>query len=153
MNPTVRKILVWGCVVAVVGTLASYVLGYIAGSIDAHAPGTVSDSRWLPIVFFVFVAVSMVVSLWVTVLWMRSIDEAAREAHKSAWFWGGTVGMTVGLMLVLMSMWPGAETLNLPSMEGRNDPAAYMAMGAVLMLLIMVAGYTIAWIVWWWQRR
>ena len=153
MNPTVQKILLWGAVATVLLVVGAGAFGFIAGYVDAHSPGMVSNSRWLPVAFFAFITVAMIVSLWLTVLWMRAIDEAAREAHKSAWFWGGTVGMSVGLTLVLMTMWPAAADLNLPRFHDRDDPAAYMAMGAVLMLLIMVAGYTIAWAVWWWQRR
>ena len=32
---------------------------------------------------------SMAVVFWVCVVWWRGADEAVREAHKWAWYWGG----------------------------------------------------------------
>lgn len=31
-----------------------------------------------------------------TYYWWRDLDEAAREAHKWAWWWGGNIGFIVG---------------------------------------------------------
>ena len=90
----------------------------------------------------------------ITIGWMRAIDEAAREAHKSAWFWGGCGGMAVGGVLVILASTPYTAALQLPSwFSGRTDPAAYMATGAGILALLMTAGYTLAWAWWWWRRR
>ncbi|WP_374514803.1 hypothetical protein [Brevundimonas sp.] len=98
--------------------------------------------------------VSMSGAMAITIGWMRAIDEAAREAHKSAWFWGGCGGMAVGGVLVILASTPHAAALQLPSWFGeRTDPAAYMATGAAILALLMVAGYTLAWAWWWWRRR
>jgi len=154
MNPTVRKILVGGLAVAIGVVFGGGVLGYIAGTIDARAPGTISDSVWLPVLFFAFVSVVMGGAIWVAAIWMRTIDEAAQEAHKWAWYWGGTTGMAVGAVIGLMAQLPQAAGVALPSLlPDRTDPAAYMATGAALMALIMTAGYTIAWAVWWLRHR
>ena len=95
----------------------------------------------------------MAVGMWVSVLWMRSIDEAAREAHKSAWFWGGSGGMAVGFTLILMAMLSDIPMPGMPGLWGRTDPVAYMAQGAFAMTLIMLAGYIVAWGFWWLRRR
>lgn len=43
-----------------------------------------------------------VVWLLVFVIWAwKRTDEAAREAHKFAWFWGGSFGALAGLLLIL----------------------------------------------------
>ena len=91
-------------------------------------------------------------ALWVGALWMRSIDEAAREAHKSAWYWGGCAGMCVGGVGVILSRLPQAATIRIPTL-GDPTPAAYAAAGAMMMLGLMLLGYTLAWAWWWLARR
>ena len=100
-----------------------------------------------------FVVLVMIGAFVVCIAWMRSIDEAAREAHKSAWYWGGSAGMAVGGVAVCLATLPQAASAHIPSWVGdRTDPAAYAATGAFAMLLLMLAGYTLAW-AWWWRRR
>ncbi|PZU76890.1 MAG: hypothetical protein DI531_01020 [Brevundimonas sp.] len=82
------------------GVLAGY--GGQAGWFDGQAVEQ--------IVIAVFAAVLMAGALWIGAEWMRVIDEAAREAHKAAWYWGGTAGMCVsGVGLVLASGGPWRE--------------------------------------------
>lgn len=127
--------------------LAGVTVGYFA------AQGDVDPDRAMAWVLGVFIILMMVGSLAVGAAWMRSIDEAAREAHKSAWYWGGSGGMAVGGVLVCLSTLPQAAPLRIPSwLDGRTDPAAYAATGALAMLLLMLAGYMAAW-AWWWLRR
>ncbi len=152
MNKTVAKILIWSAVVGVVVFAAAFGLGYYDGYREAHSPGSGQRSIG-PFLSLLLIGGAMGVGMWVSVLWMRSIDEAAREAHKSAWFWGGTAGMAVGFTLILMAMLSGMELPNLSGLWGRSDPVAYLALGAFAMTLIMTAGYTIAWGVWWLRRR
>ncbi len=128
--------------------LAGVVVGFLAahGSVDPEAA----------LVWFMggFAILIMLGSLAVGVGWMRAIDEAAREAHKTAWFWGGSVGLAIGGVAVIMAALPQAETVQIPSwFAGRSDPVAYAATGAFGMLLLMLVGYTIAWAWWWWRRR
>lgn len=86
-------------------------------------------------------------------LWMRSIDEAAQEAHKSAWYWGGSAGMAVGgVLLVISAVQPATAALNLPAVLGRTDPVAYAAAGAFGILTLMLIGYGVVW-AWWWLSR
>lgn len=101
----------------------------------------------------VFAALIMAWSMAVSVGWMRSIDEAAREAHKSAWFWGGCGGMGVGGSLMVLASLPQTATFQFPAIHGRTDPAAYAAAGAFGLMTLMVLGYTIAWAIWWLRRR
>ena len=91
-------------------------------------------------------------ALWVGALWMRSIDEAAREAHKSAWYWGGTAGMAVGGVAMVLSRLPQAASIRIPTL-GDPTPAGYAATGAMMMLGLMLLGYTLAWAWWWLARR
>lgn len=127
--------------------------GFFIGSQAARGVDVDADrlTFWLAVGVAV---VCMAGAMAITVGWMRAIDEAAREAHKSAWFWGGCGGMAVGGALFIIASTPHAATLNLPSaFAGRADPAAYMATGAGALALLMTAGYTLAWAWWWWRRR
>ncbi len=153
MNKTVAKILIWSGVGCLVLFAAAFALGYYDGYREAHSPG--SGQREVPAwLFLVLVSALMVGGIWVGAIWMRSIDEAAQEAHKWAWYWGGSIGMAVGAVIGLMAILPQAAELTLPTLwPDRADPAAYVATGGALMALVMFAGYLVAWAVWWWQRR
>ena len=96
----------------------------------------------------------MVVALVASVRWMRVIDEAAREAHKSAWFWGGSVGLLAAMPILMMAVLPQTADWRLPDwFFGRTDPMAYAAMGAWALISLMLLGYGVAWAWWWWKRR
>lgn len=139
---------------SVLGLLALLVLLVVTciafGFMAAHGVMTKDDAVvWIMTIFAVL---AMVGALWIGAAWMRSIDEAAREAHKSAWYWGGTAGMGLGGIAIILSSLPQAETLRF-AVDGRTDPAALMAAGAMLMMLLMLVGYTVVWAWWWLARR
>ena len=137
-----------GLVALLVGV---FVAGVAAGFLAAH--GAIDGDAAMFWIIAVVALVVMTGGMVVSVAWMRSIDEAAREAHKAAWFWGGCSGMSVGGVLVILSSLPMAETLSFPSwFEGRTDPAAYAATGAFGMMLLMMIGYIVVW-AWWWITR
>ncbi len=131
--------------------LLVFVAGIAAGYLGAH--GVISEDHAFLLVMSFFAVIMMIGAFWVGLAWMRSIDEAAREAHKSAWYWGGTAGMAVGGIGIILATLPQAESLSIAAMDGRTDPAIYMATGAMGMMLLMLVGYTIAWGVWWLARR
>lgn len=138
-----------------IGLAVLLVLVFLAGAVVGYlsAKGAVDKDQALVWVM-VAVAVSVMVgAMVVSVAWMRSIDEAAREAHKAAWFWGGCGGMAVGGVLLILTCIPGSAQLSIPSwLEGRTDPAAYAATGAFAMMMLMSAGYAVVW-AWWWITR
>jgi len=90
---------------------------------------------------------------WLTSMYWRQLDEAAREAHKWAWFWGGNaviLPLMVGFLLLSerpeldVPLWPGFD-------EG---PAGYVATGGMITLFALVFGYSVAWLFWWfWKSR
>ncbi|WP_292106375.1 hypothetical protein [Brevundimonas sp.] len=80
--------------------------------------------------------------------WVRA-DEAAREAHKWAWYWGGSIGMTLGLIgLVMLSLY--APDAPLPAGASYADA---LLTGAFGLLFLMLLGYGVAWAAWWISRR
>jgi hypothetical protein len=141
----------------VLGFLALTLVAFVAGGVVGYlsASGAVIEPG--RVLFWLIAAVAvaaMAGAMAITAGWMRAIDEAAREAHKSAWFWGGCGGMALGGVFVILASAPPAATLHFASWFGdRTDPAAYAATGAGALGLLMTAGYTVAWAWWWWKRR
>lgn len=133
--------------------LAALVAGGVIGYLEAS--GVSIDVGGAAFLILAVIAVALMGgSIWVGAVWMRSIDEAAREAHKAAWYWGGSSGMAAGGVLMILATLPGAQGLILPSfLFGRTDPAAYAATGAFAMISLMLIGYIIAWAWWWLARR
>ena len=83
------------------------------------------------------------------VIWWQSIDEAAQEAHKWAWWWGGTGGIAVGGVLLLTLSFrkdTGYDALDVA-------PTDLLALGMMLILMFQLVGYTIAWASWWLRHR
>jgi hypothetical protein len=83
-----------------------------------------------------------------SVVYWRNIDEAAREAHKFAWFWGGVAG--------LLLMLPGAVLITserLVAMFGPHSPAEWVLGGLAAMLIAQMAGYALVWAGWWLRQR
>lgn len=151
MAKGLKSVFLWSGVglAALIGVLflAVALVGYFA------AEGSLDLDRAMFWVMGAFTVLIMAGALVSSVAWMRSIDEAAREAHKSAWFWGGSGGMALGGVLVCLATLPQAASIPIPSwLDGRTDPAAHAATGAFGMMLLMLIGYTVAW-AWWWLRR
>jgi hypothetical protein len=88
------------------------------------------------------------------VRWWQGADEAVREAHKFAWYWGGLSGLATGGVFVILATLPQASAFDAQAIFGvRDDPAAYMALGAALLAAVMTAGYLVAWAAWWLRHR
>jgi len=133
--------------------LCTFIGGGVIGYLSASNPELDASSVGMWIIGAIAV-VLMIGSLAVGVVWMRSIDEAAREAHKAAWYWGGSGGMAVGGVFAILATLPAAAQWDLPNLfSGRTDPAAYAATGAFGLMFLMIIGYAIVWAWWWLARR
>lgn len=128
-----------------------FIVGVVAGYLGAHndLPRETVE-LWLLAITAPFI---MVGALWLGAAWMRSIDEAAQEAHKASWYWGGTAGMAVGMIAIMMAQLPQTQGLQFAPVWDRTDPAVYMAAGAMGMVGLMLVGYIIVWAWWWLARR
>lgn len=95
--------------------------------------------------------VSLVIAVWLTLAYWRQIDEAAREAQKSAWFWGSGSGAILGFAAVT------ALAMRDPALGGwvaPDAPAAVLVQaGAIAVLASQLVGFFIAWAIWWWRMR
>ena len=101
----------------------------------------------------VVVIVLSAVGVWLIAMYWRRIDEAAREAHKWAWWWGGNVALIpvmAGLLFLVERPHLGA-----PLLPGATaTPAHYVATGAILAVGALLLGYAVAWLFWWlWKSR
>lgn len=138
----------WKWLVAV--ALVSLVLGGLLGAASAMSPGL----GLLPMLLVGVLALGLaVLGVWLTAMYWRRLDEAAREAHKWAWFWGGNavlLPVVLGVLLLMgrpdvpAPLWPGLEA----------SDAGYVATGGLLVILSLIVGYGLAWLYWWlWKSR
>ena len=87
-------------------------------------------------------------AVWFTLAYWRSLDEAAREAQKWAWFWGGSGGLALGFLAVSFQ-WRALASL----LPADPSPERLMVAGAVTVALAQLVGFFLAWALWWWRRR
>ncbi|WP_256968056.1 hypothetical protein [Brevundimonas diminuta] len=122
------------------------VVGGLASGFLADRPG--SGAFWTTLAFTV---VMMVAVLGVSFWWWSRLDEAAREAHKWAWYWGGSTGMLIGLVLMMVLTTRPAD-IAVPASLGET-PADLIGAGMLAILLFQLTGYGLAWAWWWLGRR
>ena len=132
-----------------VGMLAA---GLIAGGIAGFWSALSQDSGQGPLGSALIAGGGVVVLMIGTIVYWTRLDEAAREAHKWAFYWGGSVGIAVAVVAlpVLLALPEGADV---PGYAGREDEAGAAAFGVMGTLGCVIAGYTAAWLWWWWRRR
>lgn len=85
-----------------------------------------------------------------TLYWWRALDEAAKEAHKWAWWWGGNLGLVGGGAGAIIAAASGVERL--PAALPHTD-AALIALGVIAVFTAQAVGYGVAWCGWWIARR
>lgn len=139
--PGPARYLIAVIVLLAVGLVTGIGAGFLSGR---TGPGAIAGTAGL-------ISVMMAVALGGSIWWWARLDEAAREAHKWAWWWGGTAGMAVGAVLLMTVMFH-ARTAVITSWAGET-PAEILGSGMMAILLFQVAGYAIAWAAWWLQRR
>ena len=122
------------------------VVGGLASGFLADRPG--SGAFWTTLAFTV---VMMVAVLGVSFWWWSRLDEAARDAHKWAWYWGGSTGMLIGLVLMMVLTTRPAD-IAVPASLGET-PADLIGAGMLAILLFQLTGYGLAWAWWWLGRR
>ncbi|MBD3834447.1 hypothetical protein [Brevundimonas bullata] len=131
-----------------VGLCALTVVGVSATAATPFWPTTWGQA---PSTGVVVLAVGLAVFLALhTLYWWRSLDEAAREAHKWAWWWGGNLGFIVGGAAVVIAALNGVDLL--PARVPHTD-AALIALGVIAAFAAQAVGYTLAWCFWWAARR
>ena len=134
--------------------VALFALSFGLGAVLAVFSAMSREAGPVLIAAMVLVVVGLsALAVWLTTKYWSRIDEAAREAHKWAWFWGGNIAIVPAVLgFVLLVERPDLGTPLLPGFE--PTPAHYVATGGLLVLLLLMAGYVIAWVGWWlWKGR
>lgn len=88
--------------------------------------------------------------LWSRGWWSR-VDEAVREAHKTAWYWGGSVGMApvMGLAAMLLFDRSGASLDQFAAVPGDGG---LILTGIAVTVGLQLVGYGLFWAGWWLSR-
>ena len=129
------------------------VLGFLEGRAEALGYASFfksENSLWLVGAAGVLLSI---VSFVYGAYWMKSIDEAAQEAHKWSWYWGGSAGLAASMVLFLLGFAPATQSWSIPTISGRTDPMAYALTGGLSLMLLLIIGYAVCWAWWWGSRR
>ncbi|KRA74962.1 hypothetical protein ASD89_09275 [Caulobacter sp. Root656] len=81
--------------------------------------------------------------LWALAPWWRSLDEAVREANKSAFFWGGQFGILFAFLLGMIEM---------TSTPFQRPRVPEWMLGVIIALVCQWVGYVIFHLIWWLRR-
>ena len=82
----------------------------------------------------------------------------AKQAHYVAWHWGSmTVAGLIGAAMAVGYALPGSFLLSVEGVLTRFfsdvDPDTAFRVGAIASPLLMVAGFTVWWVLFWLRRR
>lgn len=122
------------------------VLGYTISGLEER------DDAAKLIGFAVVGAIIVIVPL--SIVWWRSLDELAQEAHKSAFFWGGSTAMGVVMLpLLIMMELAQRDSFGLASVPGNEGYVYGLYAGVAISIGAVMGGYFLAWILFWWRKR
>lgn len=134
--------------------LGLFMLSLIGGGVIAGATIALLESIGIrlpaSLAAVAAVAVGTATMLWSRGWWAR-VDEAVREAHKTAWYWGGSVGMVVvmGLAAFLMFAPSSAPLDRFAAMPGDGG---LILTGIAVTVGFQMLGYGLFWAGWWLSR-
>ncbi|MDP3377802.1 MAG: hypothetical protein Q8S53_05510 [Brevundimonas sp.] len=124
--------------------LLGLVVGFAAALIDTFG-GPATDALQTGLL-----TLCMGIVVWICVLWWRAADEAVREAHKWAWYWGGSAGIVVVILALGLVGW---DVIELAPTVLSGEPTELIMTGVGLTLGAQLIGYLIAWAAWWLRHR
>jgi len=91
-----------------------------------------------------------------SLLWVESLDEVARQAHYWAWFWGCALGvttMTVLAVIVHSGLWAPGLDAALTAWRGEASAQSGFLLGLLTTPVLCVIGFACFWVVYWLRRR
>lgn len=110
----------------------------------------------------VIMTLSVLAVLWggamASLHWKR-LDEAARAAHRWAWYWGGSIGLMAAMLsAVLMLVSPAFASSAVSLMSFMASPRfspeqIHVAAGILICGIAQGIGFLGAWIYWWAAKR
>jgi hypothetical protein len=110
---------------------------------------------------------AMMVAAGVAVLWAalamtlhwKRLDEAAKAAHRWAWYWGSSLGLMLAMVFAASAyMWPSLLDFASPwalamTRPGRSAEAVWLMLGVIGMGVAQAAGFIGAFVYWWTLKR
>lgn len=130
---------------AIVALLLGGFVGY-----DMASGGNLVKNN--PVVVHAITFVIMGLTFAFSLVWWSAIDEAQREAHKWAWYWGGSCGLLVAVPAFVFSHIYGDAFVQ-PLLQAVGYENRAFEGGLVVGLFPPVIGYVIAWGIWWLRHR
>lgn len=91
-----------------------------------------------------------------SLLWVESLDEVARQGHYWAWFWGSAVGvmaMTVLAVIVHGGLWHPSIDAFLTAWRGEASVQNGFLLGLLATPVLCLVGFVCFWAVYWLRRR
>ena len=125
----------------------------VFGGVVGAAAAIMGSLGAVPVAAMAFViALGMAGVIWMCAWWWRGLDEAAREAHKWAWWWGSTFSLAIGGVVLLTGM-VALDAAQVSTALAAYDPVDLVQGGAFAVLLLQTLGYALAWVFWWARHR
>lgn len=128
-----------------VATLVALMLAFTAVNFGLRLAGYRPSSTVLLAMTLGWLALLFVL----TGRYWRSIDEAAREAQKSAWFWGGSIGGAVAFLGMTSNPFGVVDAI----VPADADREALLIYGAAIVAVGQIVSFFLAWAYWWARRR
>ncbi|WP_374470722.1 hypothetical protein [Phenylobacterium sp.] len=105
-----------------------------------------------PLQLLLWFSLPLVLALGGSILWWRMLDEVARDAHKTAWYWGASFGMLIGFVALILLERAGGGVIT-QGLGGKTTPEAFVGLGAMLVIAAQIVGYLVVWVGWWISKR
>ncbi|PHY17507.1 hypothetical protein [Caulobacter sp. BP25] len=128
------------------GLIGAFLIGAVSGA-GYHIAKDQSLAISPVILGAGFVGLALLAAITSVVYW-RNIDEAAREAHKFAWFWGGSSAMLLVLPVPFL-----IGDARLVALLGQHAPTDWFAIGVTALIIAQLIGYGLVWAGWWLRQR
>lgn len=138
--------------------LKRFYIGYIVltaivgGIVGGTTAAGLVDRELALKLFLAFFSFTMIIGLPLAWIWWSKVDEAVKEAHKWAWFWGGSIGMTLGIFLATANIFTDGRLVAGVLAAGGFEAYAFEA-GLIGVVSLTAYGYMAAWAFWWWKHR
>jgi hypothetical protein len=98
-----------------------------------------------------YTAVLIAVAFWIAMYCWGLLDEAQKEAHKWAWYWGGSLGLLVGLVALTVALWIDPHIVE--AIKPNASPKRLVELGYGAAAGATLIGYGVAWAAWWRTKR
>lgn len=82
--------------------------------------------------------------------YIRRLDEAAWQAQKHAWFWGGSIGIAIAVLTLLPAIQISRPWVD--DGDGGDLYAKGVIMGVCYVVVLQCLGFLVGWVAWWIRR-